>query len=77
MSKKSPLSKGIILFVNLLILLFFNDVALAPAQRKKKKLGKQLEMNHCCAVWDSCGKTDWDYLDRLHLRAAYIIEGRK
>ena len=30
------MSKGIILFVNLLILLFFNDVALAPAQRKKK-----------------------------------------
>ena len=70
------MSKGIILFVNLLILLFFNDVALAPAQRKKK-LGKQLEMNHCCAVWDSFGKTDRDYLDRLHLRAAHIIEGRK
>ena len=30
----------------------------------------------CCAVvWDSCSKADREYLDKLHRRAASIIEG--
>ena len=30
----------------------------------------------CCAVvWDSCSKVDREYLDKLHRRAASIIEG--
>ena len=30
----------------------------------------------CCAVvWDCCGKADREYLDKLHRRAASIIEG--
>ena len=32
-------------------------------------------MNYCVVVWDSCGKTDQEYLDKPHSRAASIIEG--
>ena len=33
--------------------------------------------DYCSAVWDGCGKTNRDYLDKLQTRAASIIEGRK
>ena len=32
---------------------------------------------YCSAVWDGCGKTNRDYLDKLQRRAVRIIEGRK
>ena len=32
---------------------------------------------YCSAVWDGCGKTYRDYLDKLQRRAVSIIEGRK
>ena len=32
---------------------------------------------YCAAVWDGCGKTDRDYLDKLQRRAASIIEKRR
>ena len=31
-------------------------------------------MNYCVVVWDSCGKTDQEDLDKLHKRAASIIK---
>ena len=31
--------------------------------------------NYCPVVWDSCSKADREYLDKLHRRAASIIEG--
>ena len=35
-----------------------------------------LSVFDCCAVvWDSCSKVDREYLDKLHRRAASIIEG--
>ena len=33
--------------------------------------------DYCSAVWDGCGKTNRDYLDKLQRRAVSIIEGRK
>ena len=33
--------------------------------------------DYCSSVWDGCGKTNRDYLDKLQTRAASIIEGRK
>ena len=33
--------------------------------------------DYCSAVWDSCGKTNRDYLDKVHRRAVSIIEGHK
>ena len=33
--------------------------------------------DHCAVIWDSCSKTNRDYLDKLHRRAASIIEGHK
>ena len=33
--------------------------------------------DYCSAVWDGCGKTNRDYLDKLQRRAVRIIEGRK
>ena len=32
---------------------------------------------YCSAVWDGCGKTNRDYLDKLQRRAVSIFEGRK
>ena len=32
--------------------------------------------DYCCSVWDSCGLGNKAYLDKLHRRAASIIEGR-
>ena len=34
-----------------------------------------LVFNYCAVVWDSCGKTVREYLDKLQKRAASIIEG--
>ena len=31
--------------------------------------------DYCAVVWDSCSKADREYLDKLHRRAASIIEG--
>ena len=31
--------------------------------------------DYCAVVWDSCGKTDQGYLDKLQRRAASINEG--
>ena len=31
--------------------------------------------DYCAVVWDSCGKTVREYLDKLQKRAAGIIEG--
>ena len=31
--------------------------------------------DYCAVVWDSCSKADREYLDKLHGRAASIIEG--
>ena len=31
--------------------------------------------DYCAVAWDSCGKTDQEYLDKLQRRAAWIIEG--
>ena len=31
--------------------------------------------DYSSVVWDSCGKADREYLDKLHGRAASIIEG--
>ena len=33
--------------------------------------------DYCAVIWDSCNKTNRDYLDKLHRRAASIIEGHK
>ena len=33
--------------------------------------------DYCCAVWDSCGKTNKGYLDKLQRRAARVIVGCK
>ena len=33
--------------------------------------------DYCSAVWDGCGKTNRDYLEKLQRRAVSIIEGRK
>ena len=33
--------------------------------------------DYCAAVWDGCGKTNRDYLDKLQRRAASIIEKRR
>ena len=33
--------------------------------------------DYCVAVWDGCGKTNRDYLDKLQRRAASIIEKRR
>ena len=33
--------------------------------------------DYCSAVWDGCGKTNRDNLDKLQRRAVSIIEGRK
>ena len=33
--------------------------------------------DYCSAVWDGCGNTNRDYLDKLQRRAVSIIEGRK
>ena len=33
--------------------------------------------DYCSAVWDGCGKTNRDYLDKLQRRAVSFIEGRK
>ena len=33
--------------------------------------------DYCATIWDSCGRTNRDYLDKLHRRAASIIEGNK
>ena len=33
--------------------------------------------DYCATIWDSCGRTNCDYLDKLHRRAASIIEGNK
>ena len=32
--------------------------------------------DYCSAVWDKCGKTNCDFLEKLQRRAASIIEGR-
>ena len=34
-----------------------------------------LVFDYCAVVWDSCSKADREYLDKLHRRAASIIEG--
>ena len=31
--------------------------------------------DYCTFVWDSCSKADREYLNKLHRRAASIIEG--
>ena len=31
--------------------------------------------DYCSAVWDSCGKVNKDYLDKLQRRATRVIEG--
>ena len=33
--------------------------------------------DYCATIWDSCGRTNRDYLDKLHRRATSIIEGNK
>ena len=33
--------------------------------------------NYCWVIWDGCGKTNRDFLNKLQLRTARIIEGRK
>ena len=33
--------------------------------------------DYCSAVWDGCGKTNRNYLDKLQRHAVSIIEGRK
>ena len=33
--------------------------------------------DYCSAVWDGCGKTNRDYLDKIQRRAVSIIEGHK
>ena len=33
--------------------------------------------DYCCVIWDSCGKTNQQYLDKLQKRAAGIIEGHR
>ena len=33
--------------------------------------------DYCAAVWDGCGKTNCDYLDKPQRRAASIIEKRR
>ena len=33
--------------------------------------------DYCSAVWDGCGKTNRDHLDKLQRRAVSIIEGCK
>ena len=33
--------------------------------------------DYCSAVWDKCGKTNCDFLEKLQRRAASIIEGRR
>ena len=33
--------------------------------------------DYCSAVWDKCGKTNCDFLEKLQRRAASIIEGRQ
>jgi hypothetical protein len=33
--------------------------------------------DYCCIIWDSCGKTNQQYLDKLQKRAAGIIESHR
>ena len=33
--------------------------------------------DYCAVIWDSCNKTNRDYLDKLHRRAARITEWHK
>ena len=33
-------------------------------------------IEYCCAMWDNCGKTNQQYLDKLY-RAAGIINGQR
>ena len=33
--------------------------------------------DYCSAVWDKCGKTNCDFLEKLQRRAGSIIEGRQ
>ena len=33
--------------------------------------------DYCSTVWDGCGKTNHDYLDKLQRRAVSVIKGRK
>ena len=33
--------------------------------------------DYCAAVWDGCGKTNRDYLDKLQRRAASTTEKRR
>ena len=33
--------------------------------------------DYYAVIWDSCNKTNRDYLDKLHRRAANIIEGTR
>ena len=33
--------------------------------------------DYCSAAWDSCGKLNKDYQDKLQRRAAKVIEGYK
>ena len=33
--------------------------------------------NYCWVIWDGCGKANRDFLNKLQLRTARIIEGRK
>ena len=33
--------------------------------------------DYCCVIWDGCGKTNQQYLEKLQRRAAEIIEGHR
>ena len=33
--------------------------------------------DYCCVIWDGCGKTNQQYLEKLQRRAARIIEGHR
>lgn len=33
--------------------------------------------DYCCVMWDDCGKTNQQYLDKLQRRPAGIIEGHR
>ena len=43
----------------------------------RKQLFLKTIGNYCSIIWGTCGKTNLDYLDKLQLRAAKIIEQRK